>query len=391
MKIFLFLLLIFASAFVQAQMIRVSSTLIDAIKNEERPMEGVGSLIVADEKFYILTVGHVSLGQDLQLTGELGSAFQPLSRYDDYANDLTLIEVKPTERQSREYILATYRDQPSTGKLGLVAVVSNYFNNDDNATDWKINVLNFNKYRSLVVDGHAFAHPALAPRYDETRYDPAEILIASWLPFYPRQKWTELLLRHLLKWKEVSRSNDIKEFNLDIPFLPGYSGSPILIDQGHSMVSGFTPFNIGGILTLSNADSTVSSSHAVGPKVINNLIERAIRQKKNRDVAPTWFLLDGVFAKLDQELTVFRYDGPVGNGIAPTGKQINPSEVAQKIQKNHIIQQLEARMKNVNPSESTNSVESALRDLSTASSEKEIDQRKLEELKLKLQITVRIK
>lgn len=392
MKILLFLSFLFSFNVSKAQFIRVSSNLWDAGTQQEKKVEGVGSLIMANDKFYVLTVGHVSLGSNVQLIGDQGSTFQPLDRFDDFQNDISLIQVDPTEKEILTYILAVYGVHPDVKGKALITGISNSYKSQSD-TGWMINLRTMQGYRSHILDFQNLVE--WVPRkYDEITISPAKILIAPWLPRFNMNEWSQLVERHALKWKTVSSSSDIKNHEIQIPFVRGYSGSPMVVHHGATMMSASSLYTVGGIFTLSNSDTKISSSHAVGPGTLHAFIENAIHNRKDSAQPPTWFLLNDLFARVAQDLVVYRYDGPIGNGIAPVGKVVQKIDFKANGVKSDAFQALQNRMQNAaKANDKSEYMQANLDELSTIlqNSANEVDQAKIKELSRKLQMQIRLK
>jgi hypothetical protein len=276
---------------IESPLVHISSEYIDIGMNTTVQVDGIGTVVMqegAQNRFFILTAGHLAKGKNLQVVSEHKEKIKIIGIKLDDESDLALVEIENINFSI--YPLAIYKN----GFLSSIMTRSttslpseklwNYSNIDSNQT-----------LVGVPLEGlQAFIN------IGEGSFAP----IAPWVNI----KINSDLYKEQIEKTFFKRDNDLVKTNPKMSFAKGLSGTPLVMPYQTS----YGPLNIiSGVLTLSAFTSGGASSSFAATKSIKGLFEA-----KYSPISSQWLFYHGYFLKVTGlKFELYIDYGPVGNGM----------------------------------------------------------------------------
>lgn len=293
--------------------VQVSSVLPDSQKSQGQRIEGIGSLIELStqppnrKSYFILTVGHVSLGTDLSVQTKSGVSLPVLRQLQDVENDLALLEIFPTSLPQNLIPLA----QAFATSDG-VDLVSPLFPSPNRKKLEQMEMLLGEQLTPIAVDYLDLGDFLSLSR----RQAPSLLAVAPWLP---RSQWRDESSILKAFTHPLSQDPQKKTHRPHRAYPAGYSGSPVLV-ASNGGYGGRPAYVISGILNCSFAKADREESQATGRAVLRTLIQQALKSPHDYFTSQNqWQITEGRLVKLGNESVISSDCGPIGNGIVIEG------------------------------------------------------------------------
>jgi hypothetical protein len=310
-------------------LLKVSSEYNDVGIGQRGTVEGVGSLIVTGAnrsllnteastlragRYFVLTAGHVSMGDNLKVFTAHGQTLKIKSVHQDTLHDLALIEIDSDDLGNLPRPLAYYLTM-KRGTFKGTSLTTSFLASflATNSTNSKEAILEERssgiQYKATPIEG------TIGLVNGGGRL--TSVLTPEWMntPLFDN-KITDINY-------QVLKGPTVSQIVIPRAFARGYSGAPILVPY-------YTPehrpvYNLAGILTLSDSSrEDAKSTVAAGPYATIQFIQASLEDRTDTNKRVEWFLYKGHFGKIEGDsIILFLKSGPIGNGVVIDGHKQN--------------------------------------------------------------------